>query len=105
MNLHGEYFANIARANGLYNCPNCGAPIESDKCPYCGTFIVDFACFDTEKPFFMKIKRGDEVLVMKVRLQDICVYESHADMLYADNAPVVLLESRPSVLTANFDVL
>ena len=25
------------------NCPNCGAPIESDKCAYCGTIFVDFA--------------------------------------------------------------
>ena len=21
----------------LTNCPNCGAPIEGGKCPYCGT--------------------------------------------------------------------
>lgn len=23
------------------NCPNCGAPIETVKCPYCGTPFLD----------------------------------------------------------------
>ena len=23
------------------NCPNCGAPIKTDKCPYCGTTFVE----------------------------------------------------------------
>lgn len=23
------------------NCPNCGAPIKTGKCPYCGTIFVD----------------------------------------------------------------
>ena len=25
------------RAVVVTNCPNCGAPIEDGKCPYCGT--------------------------------------------------------------------
>ena len=24
----------------LTNCPNCGAPIEDGKCPYCGTSFM-----------------------------------------------------------------
>ena len=23
------------------NCPNCGAPIKTDKCPYCGTVFME----------------------------------------------------------------
>ena len=23
------------------NCPNCGAPIKTGKCPYCGTTFVE----------------------------------------------------------------
>ena len=23
------------------NCPNCGAPIKTDRCPYCGTEFVE----------------------------------------------------------------
>ena len=26
--------------NGQTNCPNCGAPIISEECPYCGTNFV-----------------------------------------------------------------
>ena len=25
------------------NCPNCGQPITSEKCEYCGTLFLDFA--------------------------------------------------------------
>lgn len=25
-----------------YNCPNCGAPVTSHICEYCGTVIFDF---------------------------------------------------------------
>lgn len=28
------------------NCPNCGAPISSIECPYCGTVFYDFATID-----------------------------------------------------------
>lgn len=33
-----------------HNCPNCGAPIESVQCPYCGTMFYDFAVMDTASP-------------------------------------------------------
>lgn len=26
--------------NGKINCPNCGAIITSEKCPYCGTVFT-----------------------------------------------------------------
>ena len=25
----------------ITNCPNCGAPIEGNKCPYCGTIFTN----------------------------------------------------------------
>lgn len=27
----------MVRPETLGNCPNCGAPIRGDECPYCGT--------------------------------------------------------------------
>lgn len=39
-----------------YNCPNCGAPIESEKCAYCGTVILDFAALQVGAPTYAKIK-------------------------------------------------
>ena len=26
--------------NGIINCPNCGAAITSEECPYCGTNFI-----------------------------------------------------------------
>lgn len=68
----------IYNKNGSYakTCPNCGAAIESDKCAYCGTTFIDFACIDTEKPFFMKIKRGDNVYIAKVMLISTTINQS-----------------------------
>jgi len=53
------------------NCPNCGAPLGlSDKCEYCGTHFVD-CTMDTEKPFYIKIRRGGALFVDKVYLSSM----------------------------------
>ena len=39
-----------------FNCPNCGAPIASDICPYCGTAFLDWSCIDERKASFVKVK-------------------------------------------------
>ena len=40
------------------NCPNCGAPLESEvcKCPYCGTSYFDFSALNIKdgEPFYLK---------------------------------------------------
>lgn len=52
----------------LLNCPNCGAPIEDTKCPYCGSVFIDFASMDTDKPFYLKIKHDGKVMTCKARI-------------------------------------
>ena len=42
----------------VLNCPNCGAPVTSEKCPYCGTLFYDFSAIEVGKPCFLKIKGG-----------------------------------------------
>lgn len=85
-----KYFENDiqrVRVNNqrVYNCPNCGAAIETEQCPYCGTVFVDFGCLDTDKPFFLKIKDKDEkIKIFKVILDSIN-YEHDYTELYADN--------------------
>ena len=71
-------------ANCGLNCPNCGAPIEDEKCSYCGTLFVDFAAMDADKPFFMKIKHNGAILVVKVRLTSMSMH-SEPVRLYTDN--------------------
>lgn len=44
------------------NCPNCGAPIEIErcKCAYCGTSYYDFSCIPLREPFFLKLNLGSK---------------------------------------------
>lgn len=50
----------------LPNCPNCGAPIESEKCPYCHTTILDFAALQIGEPTYVKFKMGDTYILMRL---------------------------------------
>ena len=49
------------------NCPNCGAPIEHFKCPYCGTVILDFANIDINQPTYLRIRTPgtDQLMVVQ----------------------------------------
>ena len=46
-----------------YNCPNCGAVVESDirKCPYCGIQYLDISHinFNEKNPIVLKLKIVD----------------------------------------------
>lgn len=71
----------------VLNCPNCGAPIAGDRCPYCGTVFYDFASIDMDKPSYIKMRLNGHVVIFKAVLQNVettitpCSY-------YADNAIV-----------------
>jgi hypothetical protein len=69
--LDKDAASEAVKANGDTNCPNCGAPITSEKCPYCGTVFIDFACMNADEPFFMKIKHKDEIHVVKVFMNSL----------------------------------
>ena len=45
----------------MTNCKNCGAPLEGEKCPYCGTvYRGNYQNADTES---VRYYDGQEVLV------------------------------------------
>ena len=55
-----------------YRCPVCGAPVEGEKCEYCGCVIYDFANISTEEPRYIRMKinnpydrHGTYILQMK----------------------------------------
>ena len=96
--------SSIAKVNGSKNCPNCGAPIETERCPYCGSLFVDFACMSTDEPFFMKIKKGNEVFIVKVRMMNVDIAQNYPTTLYYDNNPYITLHP-PRELTANFLII
>lgn len=47
------------------NCPNCGAPIDSEKCSYCGTLFYDFSAIEIGKPCYLKIKFDNNIMLVK----------------------------------------
>lgn len=94
-------------SNRKYCCPNCGAPIEGDKCEYCGTVFVDFGCIDLEQPFVLKFKKGNQIYIYPVRfigahvirdddryISPFCIEERHItlDFEITNNNPFKMLD-------------
>lgn len=46
----------MAEISKVINCPNCGAPITTDICQYCGTVFLDFAAIQANKPSYIKFR-------------------------------------------------
>ena len=60
------------------NCPNCGAPIDGDKCEYCGTSFINTLSFDMNNTQYLKIRIGDNTVITKVYLENMTVnYEPY----------------------------
>ena len=53
------------------NCPNCGAPINSTVCPYCGTAFYDFATLDDEKPTYIQANIDGQLLMFRARMNTV----------------------------------
>ena len=74
-----------------HNCPNCGAPIEDVKCPYCGTILYDFAALDVDHPTYVRIKVGEDVLTFNARLAHASVCMDPCDItLFGDGKPYLI---------------
>lgn len=71
------------------NCPNCGAIISEEKCPYCGTMFYDFSAIDFDKPCFIKFKKDGKIMRLCVRLKGL-KYSMEPDIvtLYAGNQSI-----------------
>ena len=91
-NLYTDNINQISRLNGSKNCPNCGAPIESEQCPYCGSVFVDFACLDADKPFYIKVKHDGQITISRVRLASITKHIEYVG-LCIDNVPYINTET------------
>ena len=58
-----------------FNCPNCGAPITTDVCQYCGTVFLDFAAIQANKPSYIKFKVDNDgvsyICLMKLTVDNL----------------------------------
>lgn len=85
-----------------YNCPNCGAPIEFDKCDYCGTRVIDMACIETDKPFYIKVRKGEHIFIANVILNNALI-NVDVTPLWGDNA--CAFSARNDTLSMDFSIL
>ena len=99
-----DELSRATRANSSKNCPNCGAPIETEKCPYCGTMFLDFAAMDADQPFCMKVKQDGKVYILKVKMASMEL-KTECNDLYDTFGSRLLALTSTSSLTLDFDIL
>ena len=99
-----DELSRAARTNGSKNCPNCGAPIETEKCPYCGTMFLDFAAMDADQPFYMKVKQHGKIYILKVKMSSMELRIEPNDIYDTFGSRLLALTST-SGLTLDFDIL
>lgn len=95
------------RKKSELNCPNCGAPITGEYCPYCGSVFYDWAALDMDKPRYIKIKLGGQTIMAKAILRHCAMStENSPQMLYADDR-VYATVMAPPVMTieTEFEVI
>ena len=68
----------------IYNCPNCGAPIQDTICPYCGTIIFDFVNLEVGKTAYIRMKINNSLCVCQAILTNISIEQTMMDTFYAD---------------------
>ena len=86
----------------MYNCPNCGAPINADVCPYCGTAFLDWSALDINKPNWIKLKLGNHIVIIKASITDFSYNYGDPDTLYfCDNQKCKQIQSHQEL---NIDI-
>lgn len=55
------------------NCPNCGAPINSIECSYCGTVFYDFATLNSEKPTYLRMNWYNKIITVKAVMRSASI--------------------------------
>lgn len=83
--------------NRKLNCPNCGAPIQEDKCPYCGTVIYDFATLETDKPCYIKIKMGGKIIMLQAVCRGFSITMERHDIDYYGDDRVIHTVQAPDI--------
>lgn len=62
------------------NCPNCGAPISSIECPYCGTVFYDFATIDDEKPTYLRMNWYNKIITVKALMRSATITHEYDEL-------------------------
>lgn len=79
----------------MNNCPNCGAPINGEKCPFCGTVFIDWAVIDMNNPFYLKFKYRDSIT------RGRCICEKFAYAIQPDEEIHCSYDNSSMLITPN----
>lgn len=75
----------------MTNCPNCGAPIESDVCRFCGTKLINIADLKIGDPIWLTFSDESGVQGVRLSLDKISIRHELGDSaFYADAKPVLI---------------
>ena len=74
---------------GILNCPNCGAPIAAEKCPYCGAVFLDFAAIQVGAPSFVKFKIGDAYVLTRLVVTALDIQQTCESKTFHDDIGVL----------------
>ena len=84
----------FTRSRGRTNCPNCGAPIDGNKCEHCRTLFFDFGAIEIGKPAYFKFVLNGMVYIFR-GIADVAMTLGAGPgvTLYADDAPIQTVRS------------
>lgn len=91
----------------ITNCPNCGAPVVSNKCDYCDTYIFDFSQISMGKACWISVDLGDaNKRLIHVILENATMDVNYGEnTLYADDRIVDVLRIPDITLDMEFKVV
>ena len=84
----------------LLNCPNCGAPITAEKCPFCGSVFLDFAAIQVGAPSYVKFKIGNSYVCARLVVTALDINPRYETATYRDGLGTVL---KPAIVGAGCD--
>ena len=66
------------------NCPNCGAPITSETCPYCGTTLINYIDEDEDEELIrlQNILKQKEINLSQMRQTQFIIQNMHSIQLF-----------------------
>ena len=64
------------------NCPNCGAPIISKTCPYCGTTFINYIDKDEELRRLQYILKQQEINLSQMKQTQFIIQNIHSIQLF-----------------------
>lgn len=97
-----------------YKCPVCGAPVEGEKCEYCGCVIYDFALISTDQPTYLRMRlrnpadERDYILQIKAVAVNPCVEVRQDEVQAVDicgNTVATFTQNKTCTMSVDFQAV